>query len=195
MAESISEGTLKQWNKQIGDFVEQDEEIATIETDKVCDLFGNGPICSNPHGQIDVAVNAPASGTIKEFLANEEDTVTVGQALVRIELGGSAPKGDEEANDVADKSEAEAPPEKSAPAAAEIESKPQAKGVKPAEQSDTGSASETKVSSTPASHSKRDPTTSPNQGSSAPANAASSAFGSRDERRVRAERRDFSVSC
>jgi len=36
MAESISEGTLKQWNKQVGDFVEQDEEIATIETDKVC---------------------------------------------------------------------------------------------------------------------------------------------------------------
>jgi 2-oxoglutarate dehydrogenase E2 component (dihydrolipoamide succinyltransferase) len=35
MAESISEGTLKQWQKQIGDFVEQDEEIATIETDKV----------------------------------------------------------------------------------------------------------------------------------------------------------------
>lgn len=36
MAESISEGTLKQWNKAVGDFVEQDEEIATIETDKVC---------------------------------------------------------------------------------------------------------------------------------------------------------------
>lgn len=35
MAESISEGTLKQWNKSVGDFVEQDEEIATIETDKV----------------------------------------------------------------------------------------------------------------------------------------------------------------
>lgn len=35
MAESITEGTLKQWNKQVGDFVEQDEEIATIETDKV----------------------------------------------------------------------------------------------------------------------------------------------------------------
>lgn len=34
MAESISEGTLKQWNKQVGDYVEQDEEIATIETDK-----------------------------------------------------------------------------------------------------------------------------------------------------------------
>lgn len=35
MAESITEGTLKQWSKQIGDYVEQDEEIATIETDKV----------------------------------------------------------------------------------------------------------------------------------------------------------------
>ncbi|KAG6045097.1 hypothetical protein E4U17_000285 [Claviceps sp. LM77 group G4] len=71
MAESISEGTLKQFSKAVGDFVEQDEEIATIETDK-----------------IDVAVNAPDSGTIKEFFASEEDTVTVGQDLVRIELGG-----------------------------------------------------------------------------------------------------------
>ncbi|KAI9717430.1 MAG: hypothetical protein M1812_004782 [Candelaria pacifica] len=70
MAESISEGTLKQWSKQIGDHVEQDEEIATIETDK-----------------IDVAVNAPEAGKIKEFLANEEDTVIVGQDLVKLELG------------------------------------------------------------------------------------------------------------
>jgi hypothetical protein len=36
MAESISEGTLRQWNKAIGERVEQDDEIATIETDKVC---------------------------------------------------------------------------------------------------------------------------------------------------------------
>jgi hypothetical protein len=35
MAESISEGTLKSWNKQVGDSVAADEEIATIETDKV----------------------------------------------------------------------------------------------------------------------------------------------------------------
>ncbi|KAG5950344.1 hypothetical protein E4U53_005237 [Claviceps sorghi] len=72
MAESISEGTLKQFSKSVGDFVEQDEEIATIETDK-----------------IDVAVNAPESGFIREFLVSEEDTVTVGQDLVRIELGGA----------------------------------------------------------------------------------------------------------
>lgn len=35
MAESISEGTLKQWLKKKGDYVEVDEEVATIETDKV----------------------------------------------------------------------------------------------------------------------------------------------------------------
>lgn len=35
MAESISEGTLKSWNKQVGDSVAADEEVATIETDKV----------------------------------------------------------------------------------------------------------------------------------------------------------------
>jgi len=70
MAESISDGTLKQFSKQVGDFVERDEELATIETDK-----------------IDVTVNAPESGTITEFLASEEDTVTVGQELVRLQLG------------------------------------------------------------------------------------------------------------
>lgn len=37
-AESITEGTLKQWNKAVGDFVKQDEEIATIETDKVSSI-------------------------------------------------------------------------------------------------------------------------------------------------------------
>ena len=38
MAESISEGTLKSWLKQPGDFVNADEEIATIETDKASTL-------------------------------------------------------------------------------------------------------------------------------------------------------------
>lgn len=35
MAESITEGTLKTWTKKVGDTVAQDEEVATIETDKV----------------------------------------------------------------------------------------------------------------------------------------------------------------
>ncbi|OSD05196.1 dihydrolipoamide succinyltransferase [Trametes coccinea BRFM310] len=70
MAESISEGTLKSWLKQPGDVVQADEEVATIETDK-----------------IDVSVNAPAAGRITELLANEEDTVAVGQDLFRFEPG------------------------------------------------------------------------------------------------------------
>ncbi|EIM20161.1 CoA-dependent acyltransferase [Wallemia mellicola CBS 633.66] len=70
MAESITEGTLKQWNKKLGEFVNQDEEVATIETDK-----------------IDVSVNAPQSGKITELFASEEDTVEVGADLFNLEAG------------------------------------------------------------------------------------------------------------
>ncbi|KAE8308138.1 hypothetical protein BDV41DRAFT_515722 [Aspergillus transmontanensis] len=69
MAESISEGVLSTFNRQVGDYVEQDEEVASIETDK-----------------IDVAVNAPHSGTITKLIVSEGDTVTVGQAVIEISL-------------------------------------------------------------------------------------------------------------
>ncbi|CUM64411.1 uncharacterized protein PRCAT00002014001 [Priceomyces carsonii] len=75
MAESITEGTLASYTKKVGDFVNQDETIATIETDK-----------------IDVEVNAPCSGTITELLVEPEETVEVGQDLVKIEEG-EAPAG------------------------------------------------------------------------------------------------------
>lgn len=39
--------------------------------------------------QIDVAVNAPEAGIVKEYLAEEEDTVTVGQELVKLEIGSA----------------------------------------------------------------------------------------------------------
>ncbi|KAI7880877.1 dihydrolipoyllysine-residue succinyltransferase E2 component [Lichtheimia hyalospora FSU 10163] len=76
MAESISEGTLKQWVKQVGEFVQQDEEVATIETDKV-----------------DVTVNSPASGTIIEVYAQEEDNVAVGADFFKLELGDAPKEG------------------------------------------------------------------------------------------------------
>lgn len=47
--------------------------------------------------QIDVSVNAPEAGTIKEFLAKEEDTVSVGQDLVRLEPGESGGGGEKQA--------------------------------------------------------------------------------------------------
>lgn len=82
MAESLSEGTLKQWTKQVGDYVERDEEVATIETDK-----------------IDVSVNAPEAGTITEHLASEEDTVEVGQDLFKMEPGEGGSSKTEKANE------------------------------------------------------------------------------------------------
>ncbi|PYI10501.1 dihydrolipoamide succinyltransferase [Aspergillus sclerotiicarbonarius CBS 121057] len=106
MAESITEGTLKQFSKQVGDYVERDEEIATIETDK-----------------IDVSVNAPESGTIKELLVSEEDTVTVGQDLVKLELGGAPETKKEEATEkpaapaAADKPTTSEPEQQKAPEA------------------------------------------------------------------------------
>lgn len=82
MAESISEGTLSSFSKQVGDYVEQDEEIASIETDK-----------------IDVSVNAPEAGTITELLASEGDTVTVGQDLAKLEPGSGGGGGAKEAKE------------------------------------------------------------------------------------------------
>ncbi|CCF39551.1 dihydrolipoyllysine-residue succinyltransferase [Colletotrichum higginsianum] len=160
MAESISEGTLKQWTKQVGDFVEQDEEIATIETDK-----------------IDVAVNAPEAGTIKEFLVNEEDTVTVGQDIVKMELGGeksseSSSSGDKK--EAAEKpkpkpeseSKPEPPKEESKPEPKQDESQKDASASKP--------AAPAKETSKPASNET--------------AASAAPTFGSREERRVKMNR-------
>ncbi|KAJ6111601.1 hypothetical protein N7523_007662 [Penicillium sp. IBT 18751x] len=114
MAESITEGTLKQFSKQVGDYVERDEEIATIETDK-----------------IDVSVNAPEAGTIKELLVNEEDTVTVGQDLVKLELG-AAPEGKKDAAPEQPKEDAASEqPKKEAAAEKPQESAPAAEKPEP----------------------------------------------------------------
>lgn len=67
MAESITEGTLTQFSKQIEDFIEQDKELATIETDK-----------------IDLSVNAPHSGIIQQLLVAEGGTATVNQAIAEL---------------------------------------------------------------------------------------------------------------
>ncbi|KAH8107506.1 dihydrolipoyllysine-residue succinyltransferase 1 [Phellopilus nigrolimitatus] len=91
MAESISEGTLKQWQKKVGDAVEADEEIATIETDK-----------------IDVSVNAPKAGKITALLAKEEETVSVGQDLFKYEPGAA---GESSPSEPAEKPSEEKPSE------------------------------------------------------------------------------------
>jgi 2-oxoglutarate dehydrogenase E2 component (dihydrolipoamide succinyltransferase) len=42
MADSITEGTLSKWHKSVGEFVKRDEQIATVETDKI-DIVVNSP--------------------------------------------------------------------------------------------------------------------------------------------------------
>jgi len=164
MAESITEGTLKQFSKQIGDYVEQDEEIATIETDK-----------------IDVAVNAPEAGTIKEFLVNEEDTVTVGQDLLKMELGG-APSGPKEE---------QAPQEAKSPASDKQETSSQPDGGKekeaPKEQkTPEPKKEEPKKADKPAPAPKKDDKKPEPKKDSKP--QEESAYGSREERRVKMNR-------
>jgi pyruvate/2-oxoglutarate dehydrogenase complex dihydrolipoamide acyltransferase (E2) component len=67
MGVSVAEGTVVEWKKQPGDWVERDEIIASISTDK-----------------IDTDVEAPASGRVQEILVDVGTTVDVGGVLARI---------------------------------------------------------------------------------------------------------------
>lgn len=166
MAESITEGTLKQWSKQVGDYVEQDEEIATIETDK-----------------IDVSVNAPEAGTIKEFLVNEEDTVTVGQDLVKLEPGGEPSSGGQK--------EPQEEPKEASPKEQETTSQPE--GQQEQQKDTSPPPQEESKPSPPKQESKPTP---PPQTASPPKeqkpketeSGATSGAGTREERRVKMNR-------
>src|SRR5260370_7546966 len=77
MGDSVAEGTVLEWHKQVGDHVEADETLVEISTDKV-----------------DAEVPSPASGTLTKILAAEGDTVAVGGVLAEISAGnGRAPNG------------------------------------------------------------------------------------------------------
>jgi 2-oxoglutarate dehydrogenase E1 component len=79
--ESVTEGTILEWAKQVGDHVEADETLVEISTDKV-----------------DMELPSPASGTVTEILAAEGETVTVGQTIARLQVGaGAAPRKDQAA--------------------------------------------------------------------------------------------------
>ncbi len=74
LGETVTEGTIIRWFKQIGDPVEVDEILFEISTDKV-----------------DSEVPAPTAGVVTEILAGEGDVVEVGQVLARIGSPGEAP--------------------------------------------------------------------------------------------------------
>lgn len=73
MGESVVEATVIGWSKQVGDQVEEDETLLEISTDKV-----------------DSEVPSPASGTLVEIMAEENDTIEVGQTIAVIATGKAA---------------------------------------------------------------------------------------------------------
>ena len=67
LGESVTEGTVTRWLKQVGDRVEVDEPLLEVSTDKV-----------------DTEIPSPIAGVIEEILVAEDETAEVGAPLVRI---------------------------------------------------------------------------------------------------------------
>lgn len=74
LGESVTEGTVTRWLKQVGDRVEVDEPLLEVSTDKV-----------------DTEIPSPIAGVIEEILVAEDETAEVGAPLVRIGSGDAAP--------------------------------------------------------------------------------------------------------
>ena len=144
LGESVTEGTVTRWLKQVGDSVEVDEPLLEVSTDKV-----------------DTEIPSPVAGTLLEIRADEDETVEVGAVLAIVgDSSDSAGSGDSggpdegsqaaESTDAADESgadqteseplaqpesepEAEAPQEDDAPEseAQEPAAEPEAKEAAP----------------------------------------------------------------
>ncbi|MDK4257369.1 2-oxoglutarate dehydrogenase, E2 component, dihydrolipoamide succinyltransferase [Corynebacterium propinquum] len=95
LGESVTEGTITQWLKSVGDTVEVDEPLLEVSTDKV-----------------DTEVPSPVAGTIVEILADEDDTVEVGEVIVRV--GDDNAAADSDDSDDADDADDSAADNKSA---------------------------------------------------------------------------------
>jgi multifunctional 2-oxoglutarate metabolism enzyme len=105
MGESVTEGTVLEWLKQVGDRVEQDEPLVEISTDKV-----------------DAEVPSPAAGTLVKIVAEPDSTVQVGAVLGEIDVNGEAPAAaepDEPADEPATRDEPAAGTESAEPEAPE----------------------------------------------------------------------------
>ncbi len=70
LPESITEATLVNWHKNVGDHVNRDENLVDLETDKVV-----------------LEVPAPTSGMLKEIKVGDDATVTAGQVIAVLEEG------------------------------------------------------------------------------------------------------------
>ncbi|WJQ11552.1 2-oxoglutarate dehydrogenase complex dihydrolipoyllysine-residue succinyltransferase [Geobacillus stearothermophilus] len=115
LAESITEGTIAQWLKKPGDYVEKGESICELETDKV-----------------NVEIMAEESGVLQQLLANEGDTVAVGQAIAIIGEGAaSAPPAPEKAPQLAEEPKPAVPVDRAEQPAPQPVAVAQAPGQRP----------------------------------------------------------------
>ena len=73
LGESVTEGTVTRWLKQVGDTVDVDEPLLEVSTDKV-----------------DTEIPSPVAGTVQEILVGEDETVPVGADLAVIGEGAAA---------------------------------------------------------------------------------------------------------
>src|SRR3954451_24935617 len=76
MGESVTEGTILEWWKQVGDEVELDEGLVEVSTDKV-----------------DTEVPSPAAGVLTKILVQPDETVPVGTVLGEISPNGASGDG------------------------------------------------------------------------------------------------------
>ena len=148
LGESVTEGTITQWLKKVGDKVEVDEPLLEVSTDKV-----------------DTEIPSPVAGTLVEILANEDDTVDVGAVIARIgdenATASSSKSEDKKQDDKADeaneaeekKAENKKAKDKAEPQAEEKKAEPQAEEKK-AEAKQAEKKAEAKSSETDAKKSK-----------------------------------------
>src|SRR5688500_8567340 len=76
LGETVTEGTVGGWRKQVGDSIEFDDPLFEVST-----------------GKVDSEIPGPYDGVIREILVPEGETVPVGTPLVRIGAPGSVPPG------------------------------------------------------------------------------------------------------
>ena len=84
LGESVTEGTITRWLKEVGDEVEVDEPLVEISTDKV-----------------DTEIPSPVAGTLLEIKVQEDEDVEVGEVLALVGSSDAAPSKSEPAEEPA----------------------------------------------------------------------------------------------
>ncbi|MGP5027223.1 2-oxoglutarate dehydrogenase, E2 component, dihydrolipoamide succinyltransferase [Corynebacterium casei] len=112
LGESVTEGTITQWLKSVGDTVEVDEPLLEVSTDKV-----------------DTEIPSPVAGTLVEVLADEDDTIDVGAVIARIGDGNAKPAASDKKEEPKEElKQEEAPKEEAAEAESDSDDAPAASG-------------------------------------------------------------------